>query len=214
VRRDVAAGEPQRRSEAVSGYAEDRERLIAAVAKAAAEHGYSAITIEQVVQYAGVPRDIFEVHFESKEQALIAAQDAFLERLWLDALHACDEREDWPLKVRAGLAAILASLVEASALARVFAVEACTASLAAAERQFATLDQFAALLREGRRSYPAAESLPDATERALVGGIASIVSGHLLMEDPQAIPSLETELVELVLIPYLGEAGARRAATG
>ena len=213
MRRDVAAGGPQQRSEAASGYAEDRERLVAAVAKGAAEHGYSALTIEQVVQYAGLPHGAFEAHFQSKEQALVAAQDAFLERLWLDALHACDESADWPLKVRAGLAAILSSLVEASALARVFAVEACTASLAAAERQFATLDQFAALLRQGRRSYPAAASLPDATERALVGGIASIVSGHLLMEDPQAIPSLETELVELVLIPYLGLADARRLAS-
>lgn len=178
-----------------------------------AEHGYAELTVDQVVNYAGTSREIFEAHFESKEQGLVAAQDAFLERLWLDAAHACEELEEWPLKVRAALGAILSSLVEASALARVFAVEACSVSLAAAERQYAALDQFAALLRGRRRDHPLAASLPDATERALVGGIASIVSGHLLMEDPQAIPPLETELVELVLIPYLGEGEARRMAT-
>ena len=214
MRPDVAGGGFQQHSGAASGFAEDRERLIAAIAKAASEHGYAGLTVEQVLQYAGVSRDIFEAHFESKEQALVAAQDAFLERLWLDAVHACEATEAWPIKVRAGLAAILSSLVEASALARVFAVEACSANLAAAERQFAALDQFAALLRDGRRDYPASESLPAATERVLVGGIASIVSGHLLMEDPQAIPSLETELVELLLIPYLGESEARRMASG
>lgn len=210
----MAGRDPQRRSEALSGYAQDRERLVAAFGKAMAEHGYAGLTVEQVVAYAGIPREIYAIHFESKEQGLVAAQDAFLERLWLDAAHACEESEEWPLQVRAGLSAILASLVEASALARVFAVEACSASLAAAERQFAALDQFAELLRRGRHDYPAAATLPAATERALVGGIASIVSAHLLMEDTQAIPALERELVELVLIPYLGESGARRAAAG
>lgn len=208
----MAGGDFQRGSEASSGDIEDRERLIAAVAKAAADYSYAELTVDHVTRYAGISRSIFFVHFETKEQALVAAQDAFLERLWLDVTHACEAVQAWPLKVRAGLAAILTSLVEASNLARVFAVEASAASPAAAERQFAALDQFAALLRDGRRHYPEAESLPQATERALVGGIASIVSSHLLMEDPQAIPSLETQLVEFVLIPYLGKQEARRTA--
>jgi AcrR family transcriptional regulator len=191
---------------------EQRERIVAAIAKAASEHGYAKLTVEQALRYAGLPRAAFDAHFESKEQALIAAQDAFLTRLWLDVVTACDSSLNWPLKVRAALAAILASLVEAHNLARVFAVEVAAASLAAAERQFAALDRFAELLREGRRLYPDATTLPGATERALVGGIASIVSSHLLMEDPQAIPALEDELVELVLIPYLGEGEARRVA--
>ncbi len=191
---------------------EQRDRIVAAFAKAAAEHGYAKLEIEQVLRYAGVPRSTFDAHFESKEQGLIAAQEAFLDHLWLDVLSVCDSPANWPLKVRAALSAILASLVEGSNLARVFAVEAVAASFGAAERQFAALDQFASLLRDGRRHYPDAASLPDTTERALVGGIASIVTSHLLMEDPQAIPALETQLVELVLIPYLGEAEARRVA--
>jgi AcrR family transcriptional regulator len=182
------------------------------VAKAAVDYGYAKLTVDHITHYAGISRSIFFVHFETKEQALMAAQDAFLEQLWLDVIHACEAPQAWPLKVRAGLAALLASLVETSNLARVFAIEASAASPAAAERQFAALDQFADLLRDGRRHYPKAESLPRATERALVGGIASIVSSHLLMEDPQAIPSLETQLVEFVLIPYLGVGEARRTA--
>ena len=34
------------------------------------------------------------------------------------------------------------------------------------------------------------------------------------MEDPQAIPAMESQLVELILIPYLGEVEARRVAAG
>lgn len=191
-----------------------RERLVSAFAKAAAEHGYAGLELEQVLRYAGVNQATLEVHFRSKEQGLIAAQDAFFDRLWLDVIGACEGPGEWPLKVRAALVAILSSLVEASNLARVFAVEAVAASLAAAERQYAALDQFATLLRGGRHHFPAANSLPDVTERTIVGGIASIVSGHLLMEDPQAIPAMEPQLVELTLIPYLGEGEAKRVAAG
>jgi AcrR family transcriptional regulator len=192
--------------------ARERERLVSAVAKAAAEQGYARLTVDQILRYAGVPRATFDAHFESKEQGLIAAQDAFFDRLLLDVVAACDGPGGWPFKVRAAVAAILTSLVEASNLARVFAIEAAAASLAAAERQFAVLDRFAILLREGRHCYPEAALLPDVTERALVGGIASVISTHLLIEDWQAIPDLERQLVEFLLIPYLGEGEARRIA--
>jgi AcrR family transcriptional regulator len=210
----VAGGPPQRRPPAESDdYAEPRVRLIAAISKAAADHGYERLTIEQVSRYAGVSPTTFAEHFDSKEQGLIAAFDVFLERLWLEVAAACEGAAPWPAKVRAGLRALLGSLTEASALARVFAVEAAAASLAVTERQLAALDEFAALLRDGRALYPRAATLPEATERALVGGIASIIAGHLLAEDPQGLIALEPQLVELVLIPYVGEGEARRVAT-
>jgi len=192
----------------------ERERLIAAFAKAASEHGYRDLTPDQVARYAGLSRARFEHHLGSKEQGLVAAQDAFLDRIWLDVLGACQTRTDWPQRVRAALQSAIAAVVEASSLARVFAVEATAVSLAAAERQFASIDQFASLLGEGRRLYPRAASLPQATERALIGGIFSILSGHLLAENPGAIAALESQLVELLLIPYVGESEARLISAG
>jgi AcrR family transcriptional regulator len=208
---EVAASDLQQPSTA-DPRSDERELLVSAFAKAAAEQGYAGLELADVLRYAGVSEVAFKTHFQTKEQGLIAAQDAFLNRLWLDVIAACDGPAEWPLKVRAAVGAVLGSLVEVSSLARVFTVEATAASLAAAERQCAALDRFATLLSEGRRHFPPAASLPVVTERALVGGIASVVSGHLLMEDPQAIPALEPELVELVLIPYLGPGGAREVA--
>jgi AcrR family transcriptional regulator len=208
----VAGGHPQRQP--LVGFEErdeDRERLLAAIAKAAGEQGYEGVTVERVARYAGLPPATFAAHFENTEQAMLAAYDSFLERLWADAASACQGAGLWPDRVKAAVGAILESLVEASSLARAFVVEAATASLAGAERQVAAMDRFASLLREGRGVYPQADALPEATERALVGGLASIVSGCLLAEDPQALPGLEPELVELVLIPYLGVEEARRA---
>jgi AcrR family transcriptional regulator len=192
----------------------ERDRFVAAFAKAAAEHGYRDLTVDQVARYAGTSRARIEAHFGSKEQGIVAAQDAFLARLWLDVLDACDGPEEWPAKVRAALRAVIASIVEANTLARVFAVEATSASFAATARQLAVLDGFATLLREGRSLYPAASSLPPVTERAVVGGIASIISGFLLAEEPQALVAIEPELVELVLVPFVGATEARRIAGG
>jgi AcrR family transcriptional regulator len=192
----------------------ERERFIAAFGKAAAEHGYRELTFEQVARYAETSQQQVEAHFANKEEGLAAAQDAFLNRIWLDVLDACGSTGEWPDKVRAALRSVIVSLTEASALARVFAIEATAVSFAAAERQFAALDGFARLLRDGRRLYPDASELPVATERALVGGIASIICGHLLAEEPRALAAVEPDLVELILVPYVGRSQAKQIAQG
>lgn len=193
---------------------DQRSRLVAAFSKAIGEHGYAHVEIATVARYAGLSVADFDKQFAGVEQALLAAQEDFLGRLWLDIESACERRESWPEKVRDSVAAVVDSLVEASAVARVLAIEAPSVSLAAAERQFAALNRLAAILREGRRLYPLAAALPDSTERALLGGVVSIVCEHLLAEDPQAIPRLCPQFVELLLSSYLGEEEARRVAEG
>jgi AcrR family transcriptional regulator len=194
--------------------AEHRSRLAVAFSKAVGEHGYAHVEIATVARYAGLTVADFDKQFTSVEQALLAAQEAFLGGLWLDIEAACEGAGRWPEKVRDSVAAVIDSLVEASAVARVFAIEAPGASLAAAERQFAALNRLAEVLRAGRRHYPRAAGLPDSTERALLGGTVSIVCEHLLAEDPQAIPLLRAQLVEFLLSPYLGGEEARRVAGG
>jgi AcrR family transcriptional regulator len=191
----------------------ERARLIAAFSKAAAEHGYRGLTVDHVTHYSGLSRDRFDAHFATRELGLVAAQDAFLDRLWSEVILVCAGAQEWPVGVRLGLGAVLNILVEASPLARVFMVEATAASIAAAERQYAFLGRFAGLLREGRGRYPRAASLPESTERVLVGGAASIVCEHLLIEEPEALPSLEPQLVETLLVPFLGPEEAHRQAT-
>lgn len=190
----------------------ERGKIVAAIAKAVAEYGYAGVGLEQVLDGAGVSRGEFEKHFETLEKGLVAAQEDFLGRLRLEVSAACQADRAWPDNVRAALDAALDYVIEASELARGFAVEATAVSLVASERQFAALDDLADLLRGGRQAYPAAARMPQATERALVGGIASIVSDRLLSEEPQAIADLEPQLAEFLLVPYLGRAGANEFA--
>ena len=208
----MVAGDAQRWPEVNSGeLGEERERLVAAIARAAGEQGYDKLTVEHVARYAGLPPTTFYEHFATTEQGLMAAFDAFLDRLWLEVYAVCETDAEWPQKVRASLDVTLSYLAETASVARVFAVEAA-ANLAATERQLAAVESFAAMLRAGRRLYPRAAELPPPTERALIGGIASIISGHLLAEEPQVLYGLEPQLTELVLLPYLGQSEARRIA--
>jgi AcrR family transcriptional regulator len=190
----------------------ERSRIVAAFGRAAAESGYRGLTIEGVERYAGLPRERIEAHFESLEAGVLATQQAFLERLRLDAIEACAGIEDWSRRVRSALTSLLHTLTESSELARVLSVEVAGTSLGAAEHRFEVLDGFAGVLAEGRTHCPPAVDLPPLMEQAIVGGLASIVSRHLLAEEAEELLALGPELVELVLIPYVGIADARRVA--
>jgi AcrR family transcriptional regulator len=181
--------------------ADERGRLISAVARSAAEHGYTAFDPEDAARRAGLPSEAFEAHFASSEQALLAAGEAFLERLWDEACAACEAEPQWPGKVHAALEAVLSYLSGASAAARAFLVEAPAASLAAAERQFAAAERFAVALARGREHYPQVQ-LPALTERVLAGGIASLLRERLLAEETQALAALGPALAEMLLAPY------------
>ncbi len=208
----MAGGEPGWAYPELKEADAERERLVSAFTRAAAERGYRNLTVEQVARDAGLAPDRVGAHFSSKEQGMVAAQDVFLNELWLEIVAACQVPADWPAKVRAGLRGAIAFLAEVSTLARACAIEAAAASAAAADRQFTALERFAFLLRDGRRRYPRAAALPETTERVLIGGVASIICSCLLAEDPAALVALEPQLLELLLTPYLGEAEARQVA--
>lgn len=206
------ADDPQNGDPSVPQPLSERDRIVAAFGRAAAERGYRELKVETVAQYADLPRERIEAHFESLESGLLATQRAFLERLRLDAVDGCTASADWPRRIRSALVSVLESLAESSELARVLSVEVAGASLGAAENRFQVLDGFAAVLAEGRVNFPAAADLPPLMEQMIVGGLASIVARHLLTEEMDELLAVAPELVELVLTPYVGSAEARRVA--
>jgi AcrR family transcriptional regulator len=178
----------------------------------AAEWGYRAVTVEAVAKAAGLAPERFEAHFSSMEEALGAAQEQFLERMRREAEDSCRAEARWPERVRAGLATVLGRVVETEGLSRALMVEGPGLDFAAGQRQLEALERFAAMLAEGRRLYPRAARLPRLAERTIVGGVASIVTELVRGEEVLRLPTLEAELLEFLLAPYLGLEGARRFA--
>lgn len=186
------------------GSEEERERLVDAFTKVAAERGYAATGVEEVTAEAGLPRDVFAAHFSDKRQCLLAAYDSFFDRLVGEIEDALDPETPWPRQVRVGVGAALGFVVDSAGPARLFAVEALAVGPPAIERYIAAIERIVAVLRLGRERSPAASELPDLTEAVLIAGAVSLVTAALLAEEQARLPQLESEVAEVLLLPYAG----------
>ena len=68
------------------------------------------------------------------------------------------------------------------------------------------------LLRTGSLRHPGVLSPSELTEQAAVGAAMSIVENCLTAGEPEALPELKSDLVQIVLTPYLGGDEAGRIA--
>jgi AcrR family transcriptional regulator len=192
-----------------------RERLIAGIAEAVAEHGYSGTTIAHITRHAAVSRRTFYEHFESKDECFVAAYDTVMNELRERVGQAFEqEAEDWPHAIKAGIGAMLEFLAANPNLARLCMVEALVAGPVVVERYDAAIQSFVPYFRSGRegRSPEVLERLSPTTEEALVGGMVSLISRRIIAGKTTELEQLLPDLVEFTLTPYLGSAEAAKIA--
>jgi len=191
-----------------------RERILAALAEVVAERGYQATTVELIVKRAGVARTTFYENFENREACLLAGFDEGVEEARGRIAEAAESEEEWPEQVRAGLAAFLEWSTENRALARICLVETMTAGPKALERYERALRSFTPMLAEGREVATDAEELPETLEDSIVGGIVWMVHQRLLRDEADQIPGLLATMLELTLVPYVGEKRTAEVVAG
>ncbi|HET7177384.1 MAG TPA: TetR/AcrR family transcriptional regulator, partial [Solirubrobacterales bacterium] len=120
-----------------------RERLIAGLAEAVAEHGYSGTTIAHITRHAAVSRRTFYEHFASKDECFVAAYDTVMAELRARVAAAIEAKgDDWPRAIKAGIAAMLGFLAAEPHLARLCMVEALVAGPVVVERYDAAIRSF------------------------------------------------------------------------
>lgn len=191
-----------------------RERLIAGIAEAIAEHGYSGTTIAHITRAAAVSRRTFYEHFSSKDECFVAAYDTVMTELRERVSAAFEETEDWPHAIKAGIDAMLQFLAAEPNLARLCMVEALVAGPAVVERYDAAIQSFVPYFQEGREGRPpeVLARLSPTTEEALVGGMVSLISRRIIAGKTEELEDLLPDLVEFTLTPYLGSAEAAQIA--
>jgi AcrR family transcriptional regulator len=191
-----------------------RERLIAGLAEAIAENGYSGTTIAHITRAAAVSRRTFYEHFASKDECFVAAYDTVMKELQERVSGAFDEEEEWPRAIRAGIEAMLSFLAAEPNLARLCMVEALVAGPAVVERYDAAIQSFVPYFQEGRKGRPpeVLSRLSSTTEEALVGGMVSLISRRIIAGKAEELEELLPDLVEFTLTPYLGSAEAAKIA--
>lgn len=191
-----------------------RERLVAGLAEAIAENGYSGTTIAHITKHAAVSRRTFYEHFSSKDECFVAAYDTVMNELRERVTKGFEEAEDWPHAVRDGIAAMLEFLAAEPHLARLCMVEALVAGPVVVERYDAAIQSFVPYFQSGREGRPpeVLARLSPTTEEALVGGMVSLISRRIIAGKTEQLEELLPDLVEFTLTPYLGSKEAAKIA--
>jgi AcrR family transcriptional regulator len=191
-----------------------RERLIAGLAEAIAENGYSGTTIAHITRHAAVSRRTFYEHFSSKDECFVAAYDTVMAELRERVSAAFEAADDWPHAVKAGIGAMLGFLSAEPHLARLCMVEALVAGPVVVERYDAAIQSFVPYFQSGREGRPpeVLARLSPTTEEALVGGMVSLISRRIIAGKAEELEELLPDLVEFTLTPYVGSAEAAEVA--
>lgn len=136
-------------------------------------------------------------------------------QLQVAVLEACQGQGVWPAKIAAAVRAATEFAATEPERARLLTIESLIHQPDGGERYGRMIEHFAELLRA---DAPQDRRRPKSTEQALVGGVARTLADHLRTEDFDALRASVSELVELLLVPYVGRAEARewaaRSASG
>jgi AcrR family transcriptional regulator len=172
-----------------------RERLVAAVAEACAEHGYAETSVADLSRRAGVSTATFYKLFPDKRTCALEAHRELLERLLEEVELACGGEVEGE-KARAGVSTLLALLAADAPTARLLTVEVMALGPIGTERHDVAIESFAARLRAGRDTSEALR-LPNA-DWALVASISMLIGRRVMAGEAGRLPELEDELVAMV----------------
>ena len=189
-----------------------RERLITGLTEVLHEVGYQKTTVSLIGQRAAVSKSDFYKHFESKDDCFYAAYESAIERIRERVAAACatHPEEDWPPRMRDGISSLIDLLASDPPLAGITLVEGLRAGRGVYDRYQAAVDSFVPLIRAGAPAAPGGGEVPEATDEAIVGGIASLLGRRVLAGESEQLTELTPAVLEFALTPYLGTAEARR----
>ncbi len=187
-----------------------RARLIAAMVEVSYEHELADATVARVVARAGVSRRTFYELFEDREDCFLAALDEGIARTSRYVLDSYDPRAGWVERVRIALSSLLSFLDAERDLARLLIVASPGAGQAAFERRRRVLAQMIAAIDEGRIQSNGGSQPPPLTAEGIVGGGLSVIHACLVNGKPGRLVELANPLMSMIVLPYLGQAAARR----
>lgn len=189
---------------------DQRERLLVAVPAVAAERGYEAMSVADIVKAAAVSRNAFYKNFSDKQDCVATAHELGHERLFELLSVNCYEGATVEERVGASLQAALEVLADEPALARFLFVEAPSGGDEIALRYHEWLVRYGTLLRSAAPDLPSeAVPLPE-VEQVIVGGLASRVASEVLRGKGEGLRELAGPFLEYVLAFYrLGEPGPK-----
>jgi AcrR family transcriptional regulator len=180
--------------------ANQRERILSAVAQAAAESGYPEMSVDAIITRAGVSRRTFYEHFKNKEEAFLAAYDAMLDQLVRHIRRAYIHETTVRERLRAGVRALVQFLASEPEFARMCVVEVLAAGQRAIARRNEAMRMFTEIIEDNIHELVPGCRRAALTAEAIVGGIHEVVFSRILTGRIDELPDLADDLVATILM--------------
>ncbi|HEY5194266.1 MAG TPA: TetR/AcrR family transcriptional regulator [Solirubrobacteraceae bacterium] len=202
--------EPPRGKES-SGFTQhsNRERILDAVARLVAAHGYTALTAQAIAERADISERAFLLHFKSKDEAFAAALEIGHMKGQAIVERARFEAPDWRTGVHRGVGALLEFLACEPCFTRMAFVDAPLAGPKMTRRTHEHAGAYARLLLEGA---PQRRRPPRIAPEAIAHGIFELAFHQAAQHKVEGLLHLGPVATYLTLAPFLGASEAAEAA--
>ena len=200
---------PMKRSSG-SVYHSNRERILDAVARLTAAHGYTTLTARSIAEHADLSERAFLAHFKSSDDAFAAAVEighmkgqALVER-------ARSSTSDWRTGVRHAIHTLLDFLSTEPYFTRLAFVDAPLAGPVMARRTHEHANAYGRLLLDGA---PQRRKPPPIAPEAVVHGLFELAFYHAASGKVKELSHTAREASYLALAPFLGVSEAAEVAS-
>ena len=187
-----------------------RARLLVAAVPVVDELGWSGVTVGDIAGRARVSRRTFYDLFANREECLLAVLHDTVDRVKNDLTQPGLKEASWVERVRTGLWTILCFLDRDPVLARVCVVQSARGTHRVLDAREEILARLAHTLEEGASHSSRGAQPPTLTAEGLVGAAVAIVYKRLLNGDQAPLTALHSELMGMIVLPYLGTVAAGR----
>jgi AcrR family transcriptional regulator len=183
-----------------------RERIVRAAMTVAGERGYESLSIPALTRAARISNETFYEHFNSTEDAFLAAIDLLGARLITQVSRARDAERGRAARISAGLEALLGFLAENPGLARVLFVDALAAGTPTLQRVDRMVDALSEMFDLSTAPGPDDRPLEPVIVEAIGGGPFFVVQREISEGRTTELRRLQSDLAYFVLAPYAGSA--------
>lgn len=192
--------------------ANQRGRILDAVADVVSLTGYPATSVEGITAAAGVSRRTFYDCFRGKEEAFLAALEQACDELLERLRRAFDVNETFAGGVRDCVATFAQFVAEDPRRADMLIIEVLAAGPAAIQRRNEMMRTLSVMLEETGRRIANGTRVPGLVAETAIGGIYEVAYSRVLQGESEALVELVPDLAYSILQPYIGHEQAWQEA--
>lgn len=193
--------------------AEQRERLLRALEEEVLIHGYTETTVADVVLRAGMSTKTFYKHFDDKQTAFRAALLPRATEVLTITRASSQSVRPWPARVATSLQALLGFLTENPQIAQLGIVEIQAAGPQALAEFHHWLRRYADSLAPRTSEISTHMGTRPGLADQIAGAISQLLYDKITAGEPEQLPKLLPDLIDICLAPYIGPRQAEAALT-